>query len=59
MQSETRDVTGARGAWRELRFFLRHHPVWWLTPILLVFASLLFLAWARSSAESGFVYDLF
>ena len=47
------------GVRRELAYFLRHHKLWWMTPILLVFGLVLLLVMAGSSQESGFTYDLF
>ena len=43
----------------EMKEFLLHDKLWWMTPILLVAILLLLVAVAGSGGESGFVYDLF
>ena len=43
----------------EMKEFLLHDKLWWMTPILLVAILFFLVAVAGSGGESGFVYDLF
>jgi len=45
---------------REFIIFLKERKLWWLTPILIVFALAgIFVAVTSSSAVSAFIYTLF
>ena len=60
MQASSKFASLARPRiWREYRYFLRQHPVWYLVPIGAALAAAIWAALSDGPPDPSFIYPIF
>lgn len=60
MQQGSKFQAPARpGLWCEYRYFLRHHPAWYLVPVAAVLAAAAWAVLSDGPPDVSFIYPIF